>query len=128
MKSSNPTIPRASVLVIAALPPAGGRGESSTAGNYCWRIMRPSGVTCTRSPTRNARLSTTRVWSDPSSIRSVMRYGPEAAEALVPPADAEALAWDARLMVWITPEVAFELALTTGTPPVVATGVVGGGS
>jgi len=69
-----------------------------------------------------------------------MRYGPEAAEELVPPADAEA--WAAgvpRLIVWITPapdfqaeadaveEGALEAALT-GAPVVVVTATGGGGS
>lgn len=74
-------------------------------------------------------------------MRSVIRYGPEAAEELVPPEDAEAWAAGApRAMVWITPAPAFhveedafeeetlELALITGAPFVVVTATGGGGS
>jgi hypothetical protein len=70
-----------------------------------------------------------------------MRYGPETAEEVVPPADAEPWAAGApRLMAWMTPPPDFQAeadavdagadgpALATGAPFVLATGVVGGGS
>jgi len=80
-----------------------------------------------------------------------MRYGPETAEEVVPPADAESWAGGApRLMVWMTPTPGFqaeadavgagtldepalaagtlEPALTAGAPVVVVTATGGGGS
>jgi hypothetical protein len=57
--------------VVAAGACAAGAGAAGAGAAAVTFTIRPSAMTCTRSPARNAALSCVTRWIEPSSMRSV---------------------------------------------------------